>query len=813
MATAASRASRIRRRISYREPSSDDDDDEDVLALSPVRPTPASSARKRKRLNPPQDSLPQPRRSTARPHKATSYKEPSSDEDPAEDTESDGPPPSPRRRGSHGLLSASPEVATKLRRLPPTSYQLPSSDTLLELRDDGDDNGESVQEGSRPLRPRRATASRMQSSQTAARLRREPAPTIEEVSSEDHSDAQTSEEDRAAKRRGKRTRLPRRITRSTAKRIGHPRARRAKHIEGKSPQAKAPIPLESDGVIPPWASLPYEVLLQIFTYACYPLHDDDFNATSTIAWLLQAARICKTFVEPALTALYRSPPLVSIDKPHKLTELLADTASARVINYNVKIRRLEFDVIRTLAYTYPGKGQFELADLIPHVPQLTELSIVHPQDRPPFRPYSRSGRWHYSQSLFAALQESSIRLKAWTWNSNLCSADQTHLWMGSIHQLDAFQRLEHVSLLNYSPKPETLVEGERTSRQILADNLVLLSRLKSLSFESCQILDAEFLPLLKEGLESLTITNCHNVTSEILQSFLVSHGSHMKELVLNHNQSLDISFLPDLRRACPRLEVLRMDLNYYDSHASFRDSDPKYVDLLKEEETPRWPTTLQTLEMVQLRKWTSGAAESFFASLLDSADELPDLRRLVLKAILNIGWRDRAGFRDQWIGRLQRVFLRKSTSPDPNLMSGKRFRMWKDSFLPITPESGDRPKSAKRLSHVQITPKDARAAHNTDDDGDSGPARHLRPRRRAATSDDNSDEHETSEEGNVDEKHWRNIKEKHIQGMCEVVDIRIDNLRPREEQFNENDFLDSEVSGDEDWNGEDDIPGNEGYAW
>jgi hypothetical protein len=51
-----------------------------------------------------------------------------------------------------------------------------------------------------------------------------------------------------------------------------------------------------------------------------------------------------------------------------------------------------------------------------------------------------------------------------------------------------------------------------------------------------------------------------------------------------------------------------------------------------------------------------------------------------------------------------------------------------------------------------------------------------------------------------------------VQGKCRVVDIRIDNLRPREELFNENDFLDSEVSGDEDWDGNDDIE-NDGYAW
>jgi hypothetical protein len=49
-------------------------------------------------------------------------------------------------------------------------------------------------------------------------------------------------------------------------------------------------------------------------------------------------------------------------------------------------------------------------------------------------------------------------------------------------------------------------------------------------------------------------------------------------------------------------------------------------------------------------------------------------------------------------------------------------------------------------------------------------------------------------------------------GMCDEVFIRIDNQRPSETQFNENDFLDSEASGDDDWDGEDYESGN-GYAW
>jgi hypothetical protein len=48
--------------------------------------------------------------------------------------------------------------------------------------------------------------------------------------------------------------------------------------------------------------------------------------------------------------------------------------------------------------------------------------------------------------------------------------------------------------------------------------------------------------------------------------------------------------------------------------------------------------------------------------------------------------------------------------------------------------------------------------------------------------------------------------------MCDIVNVRIDNQRPTEMQYNENDFLDDELSGDEDWDGDDFEPAA-GHAW
>ncbi len=50
------------------------------------------------------------------------------------------------------------------------------------------------------------------------------------------------------------------------------------------------------------------------------------------------------------------------------------------------------------------------------------------------------------------------------------------------------------------------------------------------------------------------------------------------------------------------------------------------------------------------------------------------------------------------------------------------------------------------------------------------------------------------------------------QGMCSRVILHIDGQRPADEQFKETDFLDEEMSGDEDWNGRD-VEAPSRYAW
>jgi hypothetical protein len=395
--------------------------------------------------------------------------------------------------------------------------------------------------------------------------------------------------------------------------------------------------------------------------------------------------MCVNFSKPALTALYRNPPIYAPEKSRrtKLLQLLLEPRAGHKEDYNVMVKRLELDATKMAALTAPGPGNIELGALVKALVTLREIDIFDPLDRPPYRKRTKTLRWHYPDELFEALRQGGLHLKSWRWNSSLCPKGP--LWMKEVHEDRSFQSLEEIFLTNYShflAKQEcddcNDCNDSPTPEELLASALAVLPKLRSLTFESSSIVNQDLLPLLPNNLVNLGIVNCGSLTSEVLQAFLITHGSRLEELVLNHNQALGISFLPDLKRSCPRLETLRIDLNYYSTFSTHYDSE-KYVDLLEEEEIPSWPSTLRTLEMAYLRKWTLGAAKTFFGSLIDSADELPELRELVIKAIININWRERAAFRDEWIGRFQRVFLRKCAPPNPHLASLRAFREWKES--------------------------------------------------------------------------------------------------------------------------------------
>ncbi|KFY46225.1 hypothetical protein V494_00547 [Pseudogymnoascus sp. VKM F-4513 (FW-928)] len=683
-------------------------------------------------------------------------------------------------------------------------------------------------------------------------------------------------------------------------------ASRISYIKKTIPKPKPVVNVDrySAGVIPPWQTLPYQILLQIFYYASYPLVDErTFNQTANWHWLLQTSKLCRSFSEPALTILYRSPCLTPMDRAHTLCDLLKSDQSHMLYNYRSKVEKLQIEVLQTAAYTLTGSGVLDLYGLVFHTPRLVDLEIYHQKDLSPYRELDETIKWNYPPQLFEALAKNvdgvPTRLQSWRWSSRMVSKhpnpENDLRRIIGLHQTASFKGLRKVAFVNYQapvlPKKITAEFVMPEHEKLLAEAVSHLPNLEYVSFEASSLLNHKLLLSLPSNLKHLDIIACSELASDDLAEFLVTHGRQLQTLTLNHNQSLSLSFLTILGSACPHLVSLQMNLTYYNLHATFKDSEPFFDQLLLASEVPTWPTTLQTLELIQLRKWDVDAAEVFFHSLLDSAGTLPRLRTLVIKAILDsISWRDRGGFRDRWQKAFERVFKRNPTLPNRHLRSMGAYAAHKkqlaeppkanhegidqsDDDLPMS-RSNRKPRPAiksdedegvarRTLRSANPPPKHRRVLKRlsyresssepeaTPVPGQlSAPSPKSRPavRELAALRSTagfhgpkppspssrlpslTSDAHTLSEASDSDDaplvirrKFGGDGKEKEkgkpkpklevIQGMCEVVDFKIDNLRPTENQFREEDFLDSEPEGDEDWDGTNEGGGGDGYAW
>lgn len=595
-----------------------------------------------------------------------------------------------------------------------------------------------------------------------------------------------------------------------SKALGAPMKRRS------TPQeiAEPPREIVSDGNIPAWNSLPYHVLLQIFVYAAHPLHDENMTPTKSISWLVQMARMCFAFTKPALTALYRNPPIFAVKQNRKaLVHHLISPPSGAHENYPVMVKRLELDATKMSSLTDATHSAADLTALLSSLTTLRDIDIFDPIDKPPYRSRLKTiRRWHYPSELFEALEQNQVRLRSWRWNSIFCP--QGPLWMKEVHMRGAFQSLREVTISKYHPdlsrKPDDV---QPTTEELLGSALAALPNLRSLIFENCLAVNERLLPLLPSNLVSLNMTNCRDLISDSLQAFLVTHGARLEELVLNHDQSLDLSFLVDLKQTCPRLEVLRMDMTYYSSLVMSSDNEPLWDELLKEGEIPSWPSTLRVIELEHIRNWISiTGATSFFSSLIDSAEDLPWLRELTILTMVDIDWRKRAEFRKKWTARFQDVFAQRAVPPNPHLVSLRAFREWKTQ-----PDSEETSVTEKNDSFLEDAPKKMTEAETEENDSDvpllphrkqneKWNSRRLRTRGKASPSYDESSSDESGSDDSSDSEEPR-----FIQGKCHTVMFRIDNFRPREHKFDEGDFLDTERSGDEDWDGNDVV--EDEYAW
>ena len=622
--------------------------------------------------------------------------------------------------------------------------------------------------------------------------------------------------------------------------------------------------IQFTGKTMPWPTLPYHVLLAVFDYASRPLVDDMFQPTASIKWLYDVAFCCKAFVEPALSALYYSPPLHPPSRAHRLLSNLATHMDSATFNYEAKIKYLDLEASSTLLHKFVGWDPLDLGALVSHTPQLRGVAIHLRSDSLVWRKSGRSrsvagSKAAYHSSMITALQENKVMLQDWTWNDSLAKQSQSAYpltQMKDVHMTAPFQTLQSLTLVNYPAGP---IEKGRLHEDMLAEAINTLPKLTELHFNMSSV-NKRLLSKLPDGLKTLEIIECPVLKSSALDRFLAAKGGNMRQLVLDHNQSLNLAFLTDLARNCPQLELLKADLRYFGTLNVTRDTDPKYDALLLDGQRPTWPVTLQSLELFHLRKWNLETAEQFFSSLTDSAEMLPHLRQLKIKASLDeSGWRERIAFRDNWTYKLQRVFLRKPLIPNPHLKSLSAFEQFKILQKGVqTTSRGEKRQTLTRAkaSHlsngdmikangVAVAPqpilkdisesdsdaplvkvrRSTRARPQREDMYKPSSTPPLRPkaprrRRRRKNPDDSSSEDSAIDDDGMPEpdntqrtSSVAHDADLYVQGLCEVVDVLIDNLRPTEEQLREDDFLDDEVSGDEDWNGDDDVLVDSGYAW
>ncbi|KAM5468710.1 hypothetical protein MauCBS54593_004705 [Microsporum audouinii] len=552
-------------------------------------------------------------------------------------------------------------------------------------------------------------------------------------------------------------------------------------------ELEMPSPIESTK-IPPWQTLPYHVLFDIFLSAAPMGNGTNITETwKSVKWLLGISRLCKPFFEPAIAALYYSPPTFSLDRLEKMRKLLDRDQSMLATNYRSKVKCLDI-----YGHTYNIDSQ-SLRRLLCVTPQIKHLRIRDPSDTP--RKLSKPFQFSFLERWFDLMPPEHIQLHSWEWSARVQLSR-----LKDLHLHPMFQQLRALRFYRVWPyePPETRqsLDGEKqlSAAQRLVSSLVALPNLSVLEFSQCQLPD-DFLFLLPVDLRVLSLDQCENVDSEGLASFLFEHGRKMEVLNLAHNKEVNMSFTVGLRASCPLLRVFRMDLNFSSGYYTLaHDVEPHFDLLLHPGQVPTWPSSLETLELERLRKWDITTAEVVFKSLIEAAPRLTYLRTLTLTAILKTDWRDRAQFREEWARTLERTFLRKSASPRG--------------------ASG----GAAKLSVPDIKPSprsDASSASQpVRDDTAEGQAPRRKSRRLAERrSQNNSDDSERSSDGASSSRTMTPSAREQHQGMCNVVKIRIDNLRPADVILPAENLSDGEASGDDDWNGDDLDFNNDSYAW
>lgn len=568
-----------------------------------------------------------------------------------------------------------------------------------------------------------------------------------------------------------------------------------------------------------------------------------------------AARTCKAFTEPALANLYKCPPFHHPWRYTKAPSLsfsqFIDTLNlplgTTIMNYRPKVEILRLAVRTTLIQKY-NANYVSLPDVVQNLPRLSHLEFYHEFDEPPYRKLDDRVRFKCSaDELMRTLEPQAgderggattlTELKGWRWNSRLTSESLSLGKLEEFHHNPSFATLRKVAFVNYQLPSWGLTPRLRDSEEMVQQNACKITQLSAcisalpclehLILESCTLVNGLLLQQLPKTLKHLELINCWEVTADDLYEFLLTHGGQLQSLTLNHCQSLSLAFLPVLRSACPNLQHLYMDLSYFRHHEHYADNKPEYETLLTEDQVPTWPSSIQSIEILHMRKWGRRAAETFFGSLVQSAPDLPQLRRLAFRVALDIGWRQRLELREFWVDKMTKVFKRKSKPP-------RNFTVLHDAPVEVQQKREEsRPKDSKPSS-APPKRRSTRIADLSPTQTSSESERSCVSKRGIARAsaisnelkrlkgsglllkERDADDEESEDElaaGHSDQSHLsRKVRKisKHspdsdefIHGLCDIVDIQVDNHRPMERQFDMDDFMDPVEESDPDWDGGD----------
>lgn len=582
--------------------------------------------------------------------------------------------------------------------------------------------------------------------------------------------------------------------------------------------------------------LPYHVWCRVFDHIASPLLDPEArreDVVQAMRELLRASFLGKLVYEPAMVALYRCPPILDQCAFRLLSDTLSQPPDSTLINYRPKVETLRIDVDLVLYRKYGGSYLF-LDDIVPYLPRLMDLELFHPLDDAPYRELDNTVRYRYPHNLLRVLGSVSYaveeggdktaptELRSWRWNARLAGDVFPLNELKIMHTSPSFATLRKIAFVNYqlpsslskSISPDML-EEDKTVTADLAAAIRALPRLEHLIVESSTVADSKLLNLLPTTLKRLELVNCWEVTSDDLANFLCSHGSLLERLTLKHCISLSMGFISVLERACPKLTHLHMNLLYYRAHEHFNDADPVYDRVLGRDEVPKWPTSIQSIEIDYMRFDSLKIANMFFNSLVTSAPKLPNLRRLVLGAKIDVSLRERTNFRNTWIERMSDVFERQDDPPvsvySRNAgMPKNRHRDLRSDGRDLGPKS---PKAPARRSTRRVDNPPSPSSPSSDSDVvtqknsamDKALARQLQwsmreiPASRYRVVDDESSEDELAGDPDGQIQPGTGF----IHGLCDLVEIKVDNQKPTENQRCMEDFLDQSVDeSDAEWNGD-----------